>query len=1122
MDEAETDDGDIKLQRDSIKTIRELKTSVPLFLYKTTEPVKIRKIVKRSNTDRLEKLFNIFQGDPTLLDPALKALVEPLVSAFQVYVENYSDHYPRGPIGNEDLVEPLPRAVCRLLYTLCKVRRAKVIVNFLNNESTLLEHMLDAFENWNIQAEQTEDESSIVAHNLTWEEKYVMLLWLSHLVNAPSDLASISTSEIDPSLQMSLPFEVPGGIPSLAIRLLTLAIPSLVSASKEREGAKILLVRLCFRPDMIRLGLHSKCMDWALKSLKDMGDGSNHVSFYFNIGIVSFLAGFFKKGSGDVVAPFLQPVFDCLQSIIAGQSDNARTMYGSAVVRKLFVSLYRSFAVHLLRKEMLPVEGRDDNFILLGTVIDHLMNSLEDKQDLVRSAASKALSMVAERLDSDMTVQIVDDIIGRLQKDVTMRSIEIDEQVFPSHILDIFPSHVLDPALVEFEFSSVDQSQWQGLILALSSLIFQRSMAPERLAMAVRYILRALNFEQRSSTGASTGFGVRYAACFGIWSLARKCTTRELLKIAASSIRLRRNPRTHVSIFEVLAAELVLAATLDPEGNIRRAASAALQELVGRHPDLVPKGIALVQVVDYQAVGLRSRAMLETTLRAAEFDELYLYAIADGLLSWRAISSSDIGTRRDAASTVGEIYRLHGDKSLSPFYARFYSPQVRSVDEWHGLYMALSAAVCSCPASMKLPNNGFDVLGEDGPLSVANIVASGNDANVAAEALSTMIHALGALSKSREDLTLFAYHISIVKASLEHCSKVPEACLSVPAVVFKQLHERDQKEFLIEWLAALEESVCKQGNSTVSCHYIEIIGSIFDNCRDAVDAESLEAILEESAERFGNVLLSLLSKKSAWETRAAALKHLFIEIYVAYTKHYSLDDPIEALVHCLNDYSVFKSKDVGSKIRIQAIEVIGRIDYDDLWYPQDRNKLFSIIYGLAVGSNDNVRYAACSCIESSPKALDTIPEKHRFVKTLKTSIPSTSSTEYFELFLSLWGLDVVDTPILEGLITSASSSSDSTCQTARKAIVRFISGSSLDDSSQASSLSPSLLSPSSPSPLPPPSHSQTIDSFYRLLIRTIQANAPPARGRLLRPGLELLAFLLEVDVCPRLVDEVDE
>lgn len=59
MEDEETDDSELKLQRDSTKLLEELKISIPLFLYKTGEShgsTKIRRLVKQSNTARLESL----------------------------------------------------------------------------------------------------------------------------------------------------------------------------------------------------------------------------------------------------------------------------------------------------------------------------------------------------------------------------------------------------------------------------------------------------------------------------------------------------------------------------------------------------------------------------------------------------------------------------------------------------------------------------------------------------------------------------------------------------------------------------------------------------------------------------------------------------------------------------------------------------------------------------------------------------------------------------------------------------------------------------------------------------------------------------------------------------------
>ena len=77
----------------------------------------------------------------------------------------------------------LQTALASIIYTLCKVRGAKIIVGFLNNEPRYLEPILTKLEH--VTFDQPEDD-------VDWKVPYVLLLWLSHLLLTPFDLASIS------------------------------------------------------------------------------------------------------------------------------------------------------------------------------------------------------------------------------------------------------------------------------------------------------------------------------------------------------------------------------------------------------------------------------------------------------------------------------------------------------------------------------------------------------------------------------------------------------------------------------------------------------------------------------------------------------------------------------------------------------------------------------------------------------------------------------------------------------------------------------------------------------------------------------------------------------------------
>lgn len=1118
-----------KLQRDSAEIIQELQVSVPLFLYRddgASQP-RLRRRVKQVNTAKLESLFNAFQEWPQLLDTTLRCHVEPLVSAFREYVQSHSGHHLRSrpSSGDADPIEPLPRAICKLLYTLCKVRGTKVISIFFSNEPSFLEPLLDAFESWD------------AIDALGWEEKYVMLLWLSHLAQTPFDLASISSSDSDIAPSMPLEPRLVDGFPSVARRLLALGFRYVVSASKEHQAARALLVRLCMRPDMDRLGVKENCIDWALRSLDGLKSGSGHASIYSLIGVLSFLAGFFNSCDNGSAITFLVRVLEYTQDLVASNNSYAKLAYGSAAVRKLVIKIHRASAIHLLSGRSLPADCKDDELTLLGNIIDHLMTCLSDKDNPVRFSASKALSIIAQKLDPDMAEQLLDALAERLQEDVNLT---VTDSV---------------SAPLRLDLSTADPLKWQGLILTLSHLLFRHSAPKWKLTTIVGLLVNALDFEQRSPTGASIGSGVRDAACFGMWSVARRYTTEELSQVDASTIGSRNRPNTHTSVFRLLASELVLTATLDSEGNIRRAASAALQELVGRHPQKVPHGIDLVQIVDYQAVGLRSRAMTTVAVQAANLDALYLSAVCDGLLSWRAINSPDAAIRRRAADVIGKMFRCHGSAPLAPLQEIIESPQGRPLDEWHGLYLALAAVFRQSPSAFsesKLVHcqgpsgSPIYLLRRDGPVSDQDISTAGKKGHLAAEALCMGVSALGettaesmtlastprsrssstgsdpspstpsheaaTLTAYNTDLKTLQYHLAVIEASFEQAATLgSEAYRAASVRVYNQLNDQAQRSLLDDWSHKVIATSARH-NAEAGAARLGAIGSIVQDGLGKLQTEAYEsrrsgALVSDTSisctvlptRKFSiavrdtgliyDALMSQFGEKSHWLARVAALKWLYAPIYLIRLRDGFDVQPLDqALLDCLGDRTILNSREVGSEVRTQAIETVEAISETAQWDPTQRVEVFGRVYGLAVEKLDKVRDTAWRCISKYPDAV--IPKAHPCVSILETepermAAISTSSALYFDFMLAFCNNYLLRGHLIQGLVTSASSGSEGLLSAARLAISRFVSTGSAAD----------------------------VGAYYDSLISIIQAAMP--NGRLLRPGLDVLAFMLDVDSVQR-------
>ncbi|KAL9011174.1 MAG: hypothetical protein Q9180_009220 [Flavoplaca navasiana] len=211
---------------------------------------------------------------------------------------------------------------------------------------------------------------------------------------------------------------------------------------------------------------------------------------------------------------------------------------------------------------------------------------------------------------------------------------------------------------------------------------------------------------------------------------------------------------------------------MDPEGNIRRGASAALQELVGRHPDMVPSGISLIQIVDYHAVGLRSRAMDDVVFQAVALDKIYLDAISVAIFSWRAINSPIFAVRKSAADVLG---RLIGNYGVHPKSLPLWRPsdtstpsqqrKGKSMEEWHGIYLAHAAIIRegwfeqSSLIHRPDPLEHYLLLKEDGIFGPKDIKAYGKGAELGMEALCTMISACNSQSRPYVMLSRLKHHL---------------------------------------------------------------------------------------------------------------------------------------------------------------------------------------------------------------------------------------------------------------------------------------------------------------------------------------------------------------------------
>ncbi|KAH0427822.1 beta-tubulin cofactor d [Colletotrichum camelliae] len=1030
--DAHEDDSDIKLQRISTDLIADFSRSIPVLLRKSDGHT-LRSRVRTSET-----LLDPFQELPQLLDPHLPTWLPLLATTYLAHLNVRNRNRPKQLSTRSQLLEPLNVAIAKLLYTFTKIRGEKVVVRFLNVETRYIEPLLSALES----AERSRSPQAsrpslsplspqVNAQQWSWEERYLVLLWLSHLLLAPFDLSTISSAAADEQLTLpSIPnFTWPSDLPGITVRILPVAIKYLASPGKERDGARALLVRVAMRRDMQSQGVLTALVNWALASLSPSPEAPPQPP-YFYIGVLSFLAGVLRSSinTSDMDA-HLSPIFRAAHAVASSEVEEtpvSAAIRSVAVARKMLIKVIRSVTVLLLRKS--PPDP--DSTELIETSIGYLLECLADNDTPVRLAASKALSIVTLRLDPEMASQVVDAVLDSLNRNVLW-------------IKD--PRH--SNGLKTRDLAAVDPLEWHGLMLTLSHLLYRRSPPASQLPDIVHGLLLGLSFEKRSTSGGSVGTNVRDAACFGIWALARRYTTAELLEVSTAAVVAARPHSRDASILQVLATELVVTASLDSAGNIRRGASAALQELIGRHPDTVEKGIWVVQTADYHAVALRSRAIHEVALNATRLSPHYGAALLDGLLGWRGIGDADAASRRVAGASFGTLTLELSQKdspdaatqftaSIDRILARLRALQTRQVDERHGLLLCLASVLDKFPDLLAAKPDGIvtdltqriiqnleTILGDfqkttyrrpelvaeassrliTSSLPILQAATLSSDAQLPlqpgctvvsianTQSLFNVMASIDALPSIPSSITsLVSTFGPVIAAGLSRPEKEAVSASSEAALIRLLFSPPDSRRTMIqEWASAVRHRpTSRTANDTGVLSALTMAHPITSTFGS-----------QEGGHVVCDTILARWAGDNDIDTRVAILQSLSQSVLLRDRAPVFLD----LLAEGLNDYTTNARGDVGSHVRLEALRATkslwklalapGTTDAEIVieWLPDAVSKLFLRILRLAAEKLDRVRTEAHAVL-----ALTLDPS---FAPTFTQQ--TFSSREYFHTLLTL-------------------------------------------------------------------------------------------------------------------------
>jgi hypothetical protein len=817
-----------------------------------------------------------------LIDPHLKEILPPLVNDFLLSLNFGPGDDAFRSKGFSAI--PIYRAISKVLYNLCKIRGEKVISRFFSNEAKYLEPMLTAFERRDA---VNRDTAVTINQLMIWEEKYVMLLWIGHLLLTPFNLDTVSSDDlpeddIEQYLQGAYGFNVPHGLPPLVLRVLRIAMKYLTAPGRERGGAVLALVRLSTRPDMIKKGLLNSMLEWAIRDLKHKQDEVKSVYHY--VGTLSYLSSVVQTLGNVTGQQYLRQILRAARAIGDNEEETYVTIRGSALSRKVLIKIFRQITLLTL-----PSAGGDKVALpldpdILEDSIDRLLNYLGDNDTPIRIAASKALSMVTAKLEPSLAGQVIEAVTGSLEENVLWKSEGGNKQS---------GSKAGKTGTWKRDLSQVNPLKWHGLTMTLAQLLFRRSSPPNMLPEVINALLLALQFEQRSSTGSAVGVNVRDAACFGVWSLSRRYKTAELLPIEVGAIKAAEADTSGITVIQLLAIQLVISACLDPSGNIRRGSSAALQELVGRHPNMISEGIRLVQVVDYHTVALRSTALTQVATEAASLDPIYWRALFGNMLDWRGSDSNDLLSRRVAGTAFGQLVDTDV-KGLSQLDRVVFSlglvfdclrlSKVRDVETRHGLFLAMTGILDSAAFIALSKSSDADAQSKildpcwamfEKVVEVPDEAFRSNTLRpeLTCEAICKYLSSLVRRSqhadhhsegyKSFIDKSIHILSLSLIRRD----EIVIEVTTQLSEVLFELLSSEQKSKLIKDWLLVLEESIGSRARCT---GHIGTLGSIFRYCSD--DKLWPEPSVQQTA--ILKSMTTYVGSAGAMESRVACMKAL--------------------------------------------------------------------------------------------------------------------------------------------------------------------------------------------------------------------------------------------------------
>lgn len=466
--------------------------------------------------------INEFESSPKLLDLNLSIYIESLAD---FYLFLYS-------IESDKDIKHLKQGIAGLIYDFSKIRGFKFVTNFFSSDVYLIPKLLELTE--------------II--NLSENETFLILIWLSNLVLVPFPLTLINED-----------------LPTILLEFGLNCLEKHSNASKNQSVALILISRLISRQDLIQSGMLDVYFNDTVPSI---WNSLSYNSGSIKLGHTMVINKLMKRCSFEVMCKYLDVIH---KEVILTDLVNLRTQeeYCTNELNNLNV-LYIIKVLNKLAKFylQLPATGK---YYQVSSIVNNLfhdvMSIMLDRFDTnLRYAMAKNVSSICSQLTLE-AMNYQEQLIQYLIEQLEIPNIMITYSPYEKSISNSNRFHV-DLAITS---DKISVPKYHTVLLFFAYVSLKKSL-PYHLILPILSIVHKTLFIQQKRATSVLGSQLRDSSCFIIWSLCRMIKPDTFIMLQ----------RENENMMEVILFDLIKVAIFDFDLTIRRCSVAVIQEFIGR------------------------------------------------------------------------------------------------------------------------------------------------------------------------------------------------------------------------------------------------------------------------------------------------------------------------------------------------------------------------------------------------------------------------------------------------------------------------------------------------------------------------------------------------------------